>query len=209
MLKLILYSAIVGILGGGCIGAGAARMYHAPEKKALGAFRTLGELGACGGDAKKHALFGLGHFITSLDSAAVSGVLTQDVFHRIIPNWGAVLGTGKKSKVEEVLQSPGRMMFAGALIGGVTVVLFNAAFYVMPERFSVVAAEILLTAMGLLIRYVMPAVFWLAAMDAGKTTGICATILGGISFLVFENALPGIVLGVLIGKALEERKSRG
>lgn len=31
MLQIIIYSAIIGIIGGGCIAAGAARMFHAPE----------------------------------------------------------------------------------------------------------------------------------------------------------------------------------
>lgn len=29
MLQIIIYSAIIGIIGGGCIAAGAARMFHA------------------------------------------------------------------------------------------------------------------------------------------------------------------------------------
>ena len=49
MLEIIIYSAIIGIIGGGGIAAGAARMFHAPEVQAMGAFRTLGELNACNG----------------------------------------------------------------------------------------------------------------------------------------------------------------
>ena len=58
MLEIIIYSAIIGIIGGGCIAAGAARMFHAPEIQSMGAFRTLGELNACNGDPISHFSFG-------------------------------------------------------------------------------------------------------------------------------------------------------
>ena len=89
MLEIIIYSAIIGIIGGGCIAAGAARMFHAPEVQAMGAFRTLGELNACNGDPIAHFSFGLGFFFSSAASAVAAGALTQDVMHRIIPHWGA------------------------------------------------------------------------------------------------------------------------
>ena len=34
--------------------------------------------------------------------------------------------------------------------------------------------------------------------------GMWATVLGGISALVTGNALPGLVLGILVGKSAEE-----
>ena len=37
-----------------------------------------------------------------------------------------------------------------------------------------------------------------------KTTGIWGSVLGGIFALVSGNAVPGIVLGILIGKSAEE-----
>ena len=46
MFEIIIYSAIIGIIGGGCIAAGAARMFHAPEIHSMVAFRTLAELNA-------------------------------------------------------------------------------------------------------------------------------------------------------------------
>ena len=83
MLEIIIYSAIIGIIGGGCIAAGAARMFHAPEIQSMGAFRTLGELNACNGDPISHFSFGLGFFFSSAASAVATGSLTQDVMHRI------------------------------------------------------------------------------------------------------------------------------
>lgn len=185
MLEIIIYSAIIGIIGGGCIAAGAARMFHAPEVQAMGAFRTLGELNACNGDPIAHFSFGLGFFFSSAASAVAAGALTQDVMHRIIPNWGAA-------------------------VGGVLMIFLNTMARIIPEKLSLIASEVLTPATGWLINPVMPAIFWLAALDAGKQTGMWGTILGGVSALVSGNAVPGIVLGILIGKSAEENgyKSR-
>ncbi|CAO97975.1 Putative membrane protein, probable fragment [Erwinia tasmaniensis Et1/99] len=51
---------------------------------------------------------------------------------------------------------------------------------------------------------VMPVLFWLAAIDAGKRSGFWATIFGGLAQLMMGNAVPGLVLGILIGKGVEE-----
>lgn len=87
--EVILYSVIIGVIGGGCIAAGAARMFHAPEIQAMGAFRTLGEFNACNGDPVAHFSFGLGFFFSAAASALGAGALSGDVFHRIVPNWAA------------------------------------------------------------------------------------------------------------------------
>lgn len=102
MLEIVIYSAIIGIIGGGCIAAGAARMFHAPEIQSMGAFRTLGELNACNGDPISHFSFGLGFFFSSAASAVAAGAMTQDVMHRIVPNWGAAVLLAKNKKVEEI-----------------------------------------------------------------------------------------------------------
>lgn len=210
MLEIIIYSAIIGIIGGGCIAAGAARMFHAPEIQAMGAFRTLGELNACNGDPIAHFSFGLGFFFSSAASAVATGALTQDVMHRIVPNWGAAVLMTKNKKPEETLHNPRKMMMVGAVIGGVLVVFLNTMSSIIPEKLSLIASEILTPATSWLLNPVMPAIFWLAALDAGKTTGLWGTILGGVSALVSGNAVPGIVLGILIGKSAEENgyKSR-
>mgnify|MGYP002639227924 CR=1 FL=1 len=210
MLEIIIYSAIIGIIGGGCIAAGAARMFHAPEIQAMGAFRTLGELNACNGDPIAHFSFGLGFFFSSAASAVAAGALSQDVMHRIVPNWGAGVLLLKNKKPEETLHNPRKMMMVGAVIGGILVVFLNTMSSIIPEKLSLIASEILTPATSWLLNPVMPAIFWLAAIDAGKTTGLWGTILGGVSALVSGNAVPGIVLGILIGKSAEENgyKSR-
>ena len=45
----------------------------------------------------------------------------------------------------------------------------------------------------------------IAALDAGKTTGIWGVVLGGLAHLIFGNAVPGCVLGILIGQTIEEQ----
>ena len=204
MLEIIIYSAIIGIIGGGCIAAGAARMFHAPEIQSMGAFRTLGELNACNGDPIAHFSFGLGFFFSSAASAVAAGSLSQDVLHRIVPNWSAATLLVKNKKVEETLHNPRKMMVSGAIVGGVLVVFLNTLSSIIPEKLSLIASEVLTPATTWLLNPVMPAIFWLAAIDAGKSTGLWGSILGGISALVTGNAVPGIVLGILIGKSAEE-----
>jgi uncharacterized protein (TIGR03580 family) len=63
---------------------------------------------------------------------------------------------------------------------------------------------VLVPAANLLVNTVMPVIFWLAAIDAGRKSGFWATIFGGLAQLIMGNAVPGLVLGILIGKGVEE-----
>lgn len=63
-LIILIKSLIIGALVGVGVGAGAARMFHAPTTQGMGAFRTLGELNSCEGDPASHFSFGLGFFFT-------------------------------------------------------------------------------------------------------------------------------------------------
>ena len=114
MLEIVIYSIIIGAIGGGCIAAGAARMHHAPEVQAMGAFRTLGEMNACGGDPISHFSFGLGFLFSSAASAVAAGALSQDVMHRIVPNWAAGTLLLKNKDPEQTVWNPAKMMIAGA-----------------------------------------------------------------------------------------------
>lgn len=49
----------------------------------------VGELNSCEGDPASHFSFGLGFFFNARASSVAAGAFTQDVDHRIIPNWGA------------------------------------------------------------------------------------------------------------------------
>ncbi|MBE6083319.1 DUF4311 domain-containing protein [Acidilutibacter cellobiosedens] len=203
MIGIIIKSIIIGAVGGGAIAAGASRMFYAPEIQSMGAFRTLGELNACKGDAVTHFSFGLGFFFNAAASAVGAGALTQDVFHRIIPNWAAGVLLLKNKSVKETLEDPAKMFISGSVIGAVTVLFMNTIASVIPKVAAVTAKNILGPASDLMINPIMPIIFWLAALDSGKITGIWATILGGFSHMIMGNAVPGLVLGILIGQSVE------
>ncbi|MBO4923111.1 MAG: DUF4311 domain-containing protein [Bacteroidales bacterium] len=205
MFLVIIKSLIIGAIAGFAIAAGAARMFHAPEVQAMGAFRTLGEMNACQGDPVAHFSFGLGFLLNAAGSMVGAGAMTQDVFHRIIPNWAAGLLLTKNKKVEETMHDPAKMALAGACVGAVVVTLLNTLAFLIPESISAVAKDILTPASNNLINIVMPIIFIIAALDAGKTTGIWGVVLGGLAHLIFGNAVPGCVLGILIGQTIEEQ----
>ena len=50
----------------------------------------------------------------------------------------------------------------------------------------------------------MPVIFWLAALDAGRRSGFWGTLFGGLAQLIMGNAVPGLVLGILIGKGVDD-----
>ncbi|SHF28836.1 conserved hypothetical protein EF_0832/AHA_3913 [Thermoanaerobacter uzonensis DSM 18761] len=201
---IILKSIIIGALVGFGVGAGAARMFHAPTVQAMGAFRTLGELNACQGDPISHFSFGLGFLFNSWATVIGAGALTQDVEHRIIPNWAAALLLTKNRNVKETLHDPKKMAVAGAIVGVILIPLLNSTAAAVPQSLQNVATKVLVPAANWLINPVMPIIFWLAALDAGKRTGIWGTILGGLAHLIMGNAVPGIVLGILIGKGVDD-----
>ena len=205
MLLVIIKSIIIGALGGAAVAAGAARMYRAPEIQAMGAFRTLGELNACKGDAIAHFSFGLGFFFNAAGAIVGSGALTQDVLHRIIPNWSAGALLVKNKNVEETLYNPGRMAVAGAAVGAVTVTLLNSIASIIPMSLSTIAQGILGPASALMIDTVMPIIFILAALDAGRRTGTWGIALSGLAYVIMGNATPGAVLGIIIGQTIEEK----
>lgn len=202
--EVLIKSLIIGALGGAAVSAGAARMFHAPKVQAMGAFRTLGELNACKGDTVAHFSFGLGFFFNAAGAVIGAGALTQDVLHRIVPNWAASFLLVKNKNVEETLQDPAKMGVVGAVIGAITVALLNLIANAIPESLSIIASGILAPAANLMINTVMPIIFWLAALDAGKTTGIWGTILGGLGYLIMGNAVPGCVLGIIIGQSVKD-----
>ena len=205
MFLLILFkSLIIGGLVGAGVGAGAARMFHAPATQGMGAFRTLGELNSCAGDPASHFSFGLGFFFNAWASSVAAGAFTQDVDHRIIPNWGAAVLLISNRNVAKTLHDPKKMTLACTLIGMLVVTFLNSTASAVPAALQVTAVKVLVPAANLLVNTVMPVIFWLAAIDAGKKSGLWATVFGGLSQLIMGNAVPGVVLGILIGKGVEE-----
>lgn len=209
MFDLVFKSLIVGLLVGGSVTAGAVRMFKAPEVMGMGAFRTLGELNASDGDSVSHFSFGLGFFITSAASAVGTGSLTQDVLHRVIPNWAAAIVNwgGKRDYKENIVA----MTAWGSIIGAVVYILLNTSASLVPESLAEMSSAILAPAAENMISLIMPLLFLWAAMDAGKRIGIWSIILGGIMAMVSGNALPGVIFGILVGTLAEEQgyKNKG
>ncbi|XBS69398.1 DUF4311 domain-containing protein [Acerihabitans sp. KWT182] len=203
-LIILIKSLIIGGLVGVGVGAGAARMFHAPTIQGMGAFRTLGELNSCEGDPASHFSFGLGFFFNAWASSVAAGSFTQDVDHRIIPHWGAAVLMAKNRRLGETLYDPRRMAIACGVIGMLVVAFLNSTASAVPAALQVTAVKVLVPAANILVNTVMPVIFWLAAIDAGKRSGFWATIFGGLAQLIMGNAVPGLVLGILIGKGVEE-----
>lgn len=204
VLVVLLKSLLIGGLVGFAAGAGAARMFHAPSTQGLGAFRTLGEMNACEGDAASHFSFGLGFFFNAWASTVGAGAFTQDVDHRVIPNWAAAALLAKNKNIAETMHNPKKMGISGAIVGMLVVAFLNTTASAIPESLQVTAVAVLVPAANLLINTVMPVLFWLAAIDAGKRSGLWATIFGGLATMIMGNAVPGVVLGILIGKGVDE-----
>ncbi|EMN0828720.1 DUF4311 domain-containing protein [Providencia alcalifaciens] len=203
-LEILGMSLIIGGLCGFGLGAGAARMFHAPTVQGMGAFRTLGELNACEGDPASHFSFGLGFFFNAWASSVAAGAFTQDVDHRIIPNWGAAALLTKNRSVADTLHNPKKMAIACTIIGAVVVAFLNTTASAVPAALQTTAVNVLVPAANLLVNTVMPVIFWLAAMDAGRRSGFWATLFGGCAQLIMGNAIPGLVLGILIGKGVDD-----
>ncbi|MDU4962012.1 MAG: DUF4311 domain-containing protein [Sporomusaceae bacterium] len=203
-ITVIIESLIIGALVGCSVGAGAARMFFAPNVQGMGSFRTLGELNACEGDTISHFSFGFGFFFNCWASVVGAGCFTQDIKHRVITNWAAALLLWRNPKVEETLHSPQKMAIAGGLVGMATITLLNSTAVAIPASLQAIATKVLIPAAEWLINPVMPIIFWMAAIDAGQRTGLWGTILGGLAHLVMGNSVPGIVLGILIGKGVDD-----
>lgn len=203
-LLILIKSIIIGGLCGVGIGAGAARMFHAPTSQGMGAFRTLGEMNSCEGDPASHFSFGLGFFFNAWASTVAAGAYTQDVDHRIIPNWGVAALMIKNRNVAETMYNPKKMAIACGIVGAIVVGFLNSTAASVPEELRTTALNVLVPAASMLIDIVMPVIFWLAAIDAGRRSGFWATVFGGCAHMIMGNAIPGIVLGILIGKGVDE-----
>ena len=119
ILIILIESLIIGTLVGLAVGIGAARMFNAPTVQALGAFRTLGEMNASEGDPASHFSFGLGFFFNAWASTVAAGSFTQDVTHRVIPNWAAALLMLKNHDKKEMHDAK-KMGIAGAIVGALS-----------------------------------------------------------------------------------------
>lgn len=102
------------------------------------------------------------------------------------------------------MHNPRKMAFAGAIIGAIVVAFLSVTTASIPTGLRDVALEVLAPAADWLINLAMPVIFWLAALDAGKRSGFWGTIFGGLAHIIMGNAVPGVVLGILIGKGVDD-----
>lgn len=204
--EIVIKSIIIGALAGSAVAAGAARMFRAPEIQGMGAFRTLGEMNACDGDSVSHLSFGFGFFITSAASAIGTGALTQDVLHRVIPNWTAAIINlnGKRDYTKTISAN----LVVGGIIGAFVFVFLTTASGLVPKELAEVARNILAPASTYMINIVMPLIFLWAALDAGQTIGAYSLVLAGIMQMISGNSLPGIIFGILAGTLAQEKGTK-
>ena len=146
----------------------------------------------------------MGFFFNAWASTVGAGAFTQDITHRVIPNWAAAGLLVKNRNVEQTMHNPKKMGIAGAIAGIVVVAFLNVTSSSIPESLQVTAVKVLVPAANQLINLVMPILFWLAAIDAGRRSGLFGTVFGGLSAMIMGNAVPGVVLGILVGKGVDE-----
>jgi len=82
--------------------------------------------------------------------------------------------------------------------------ILNVTTASIPASLQVTAVKVLVPAADTLINMVMPILFWLAAIDAGRRSGLFGTAFGGIAAMIMGNAVPGVVLGILVGKGVDD-----
>lgn len=199
---ILVESIIIGVIVGVAVGAGAARMFHAPEVQAAGAFRTLGEMNACMGDPISHLSFGFSFFVNTMVNNMATGCMTQDFLHRVIPNFAAGLLSIRNKKVEETIYDPFKMAVMGGIVGAVLYTLINTSISFVPTYVSKTLSLVINPAIANLL-IVMDVLYILAALDNGKYTGSWGLALSAISYLVVGSATPGAILGILTGKTIE------
>lgn len=102
------------------------------------------------------------------------------------------------------MHNPFKMSIAGAIVGAIVVSFLSITTASIPGGLRDVALEVLAPAADWLINLAMPVIFWLAALDAGKRSGFWGTIFGGLAHIIMGNAVPGVVLGILIGKGVDD-----
>lgn len=94
------------------------------------------------------------------------------------------------------------MAIACGIIGALVVAFLNTTASAVPASLQTTATNVLVPAANLLVNTVMPVIFWLAAMDAGRRSGFWATLFGGCAQLIMGNAILGWYWAFLSVKAL-------
>ncbi len=119
-------------------------------------------------------------FFNAWASSVGAGAFTQDVTHRIVPNWAAAALLAKNKDVSQTMHDPKKMGIIGAVIGALVVAFLNTTAAAIPEALQVTAVSVLVPAATILINTVMPVIFWLAALDAGNEQVSGGRFLAGL-----------------------------
>lgn len=210
LINILLLTAVSGASVGFAVSVGAARMFKAPESQGLGAFRTLGEINSCSGDPTSHFALGTGFYLNAAATAVGTGALTQDLLHRVIPNWSfAIFGLKTKSRsLDDMSNYPFQLGIIGAIVGAIVMMSIVTLYNFVPTEFSQVAGAVLSPAATLLFNPIMPILFLLAAFDSGKKTGMWSLVFASLSQVLMANALPGVILGIMLGEAANDQGYR-
>ncbi|MGL4818795.1 MAG: DUF4311 domain-containing protein, partial [Bacilli bacterium] len=121
-----------------------------------------------------------------------------------IPSFTIGLGARANGETENAELSPLRLGVGGALVGGVLLGTLACLQSLIPLDASNGALTIFSKTALIFVQIVLPLVFWMKAVDAGGQTPVVATVLGGFSQLYLANALPGIIVGIVLAKGYEE-----
>ncbi len=202
LLSLIILTAIVGGTTGFAVSVGAARMYKAPTVQGLGAFRTLGEINSCSGDPTSHVALGAGFYLNSAATAIGTGALTQDILHRVIPNfaYACFAAKNKNYDLDNISNYPFQLGVIGAIIGSIVLSSIVTLYSFVPVEFAFVAQQVLAPAATLLFNPIMPILFLLAAFDSSSRTGMWALVFAALAQFLMANPLPGVILGIMLGE---------
>lgn len=195
---------IIGVLVGVGVGVGVVCMFYVLIMQGMGVFCMLGELNFCEGDLVFYFFFGLGFFFNVWVLFVVVGLFIQDVDYCIIFNWGVVVLMIKNCNVGEMLYDLKKMVIVCVVIGMIVVMFFNLIVLFVLEVLQVMVVKVLVLVVNLLVNIVMFVIFWLVVIDVGKKLGFWVIVFGGVVQFIMGNVVLGLVLGILIGKGLEE-----
>ena len=95
------------------------------------------------------------------------------------------------------------MAIAGTLVGAVLYTLLNESVSFVPDYVSVSMTQVFTPAINNML-IVMDCLYLIAALENGKLTGMWGIALGSIAMMVVGRATPGLILGILTGKTIEQ-----
>ncbi len=114
--------------GGGWRGADVPR----PDRTGDGRVPYPGRAQLLRRGPASHFSFGLGFFFNAWASTVAAGAFTQDVDHRILPNWGAAALMIKNRDLATTLHDPKKMAIACGIIGAIVVAFLNSTAAAVP-----------------------------------------------------------------------------